>query len=183
MQVERQKGRKKDDRKLYVWIRRTVCCLTAEDRARDRVVTEKILSMTEGKPPLDERLQQAYFSRRMRRFAWQRILWESWQSLQGKMWNRWSLRRRSWNGRKLHRRSLGSSRAKQPFCLIEEAVNLETENIDEWIVFRWKRVYPADVFLKFPADGWEKELIETFAGYSHEEIDLERYRKKDRAKF
>ena len=29
----------------------------------------------------------------------------------------------------------------------------------------------------------EKELIETFAGYSHEEIDLERYRKKDRAKF
>ncbi len=40
--------------------------------------------------------------------------------------------------------------------------------IDEWIVFRWKRVYPADVFLKFPADDWEKELIETFAGYSHE---------------
>lgn len=33
-------------------------------------------------------------------------------------------------------------------------------------------------FLKFPADDWEKELIETFAGYSHEEIDLERYRKK-----
>ena len=69
------------------------------------------------------------------------------------------------------------------FCLIEEAVNLENEMIDEWIVFRWKRVYPADVFLKFPADDWEKELIETFAGYSHEEIDLERYRKKDRAKF
>ena len=65
----------------------------------------------------------------------------------------------------------------------EEAVNLENEMIDEWIVFRWKRVYPADVFLKFPADDWEKELIETFAGYSHEEIDLERYRKKDRAKF
>ena len=55
--------------------------------------------------------------------------------------------------------------------------------IDEWIVFRWKRVYPADVFLKFTADDWEKELIETFAGYSHEEIDLERYRKRDRAKF
>ena len=69
------------------------------------------------------------------------------------------------------------------FCLIEEAVNLENEMIDEWIVFRWKRVYPADVFLKFPADDWEKELIETFAGYSHEEIDLERYRKRDRAKF
>ncbi len=33
-------------------------------------------------------------------------------------------------------------------------------------------------FLKFLADDWEKELIETFAGYSHEEIDLERYRKK-----
>ena len=25
------------------------------------------------------------------------------------------------------------------FCLIEEAVNLENEMIDEWIVFRWKR--------------------------------------------
>ena len=77
----------------------------------------------------------------------------------------------------------GQQSGEATFCLIEEAVNLGTENIDEWIVFRWKRVYPADVFLKFPADGWEKELIETFAGYSHEEIDLERYRKKDRAKF
>ena len=77
----------------------------------------------------------------------------------------------------------GQQSGEATFCLIEEAVNLENEMIDEWIVFRWKRVYPADVFLKFPADGWEKELIETFAGYSHEEIDLERYRKKDRAKF
>ena len=77
----------------------------------------------------------------------------------------------------------GQQPGEATFCLIEEAVNLENEMIDEWIVFRWKRVYPADVFLKFPADDWEKELIETFAGYSHEEIDLECYRKKDRAKF
>ena len=152
-----------------------IVCLDQEDgllfngrrQSRDRVVTEKILSMTEGKP-----LWMSAYSRRI--FPEDAPVCVA-EDLVGKL---------AEPARKdVEQVESGQQPGEATFCLIEEAVNLETENIDEWIVFRWKRVYPADVFLKFPADGWEKELIETFAGYSHEEIDLERYRKKDRAKF
>lgn len=146
-----------------------IVCLDQEDgllfngrrQSRDRVVTEKILSMTEGNP-----LWMSAYSRRI--FPEDASVCVAEDLLE-----------------KLAEltESAGENAGKASFCLIEEAVDLENETIDEWLVFRWKRVYPADVFLKFPADGWEKELIETFAGYSHEEIDLERYRKKDRAKF
>ena len=146
-----------------------IVCLDQEDgllfngrrQSRDRVVTEKILSMTEGNP-----LWMSAYSRRI--FPEDASVCVAEDLLE-----------------KLAEltESAGENAGKASFCLIEEAVDLENEAIDEWLVFRWKRVYPADVFLKFPADGWEKELIETFAGYSHEEIDLERYRKKDRAKF
>lgn len=146
-----------------------IVCLDQEDgllfngrrQSRDRVVTEKILSMTKGNP-----LWMSAYSRRI--FPEDASVCVAEDLLE-----------------KLAEltESTGENAEKASFCLIEEAVDLENEAIDEWLVFRWKRVYPADVFLKFPADGWEKELIETFAGYSHEEIDLERYRKKDRAKF
>ena len=142
-----------------------IVCLDQEDgllfngrrQSRDRVVTEKILSITEGKP-----LWMSAYSRRI--FPEDAPVCVA-EDLVGKLAEPWQ------------------QPGEAAFCLIEEAVNLENEMIDEWIVFRWKRVYPADVFLKFPADDWEKELIETFAGYSHEKIDLERYRKRDRAKF
>ena len=90
----------------------------------------------------------------MRQFAWQRILVgklaeparkdaEQVESAQEELEREEAAQKEPW---------------QQPdeaaFCLIEEAVNLENEMIDEWIVFRWKRVYPADVFLKFPADDW-----------------------------
>lgn len=143
-----------------------IVCLDQEDgllfngrrQSRDRVVTEKILSMTEGTP-----LWMSAYSRRI--FPEDAPVCVA-EDLVGKL-----------------AEPAGENVGKASFCLIEEAVDLENEAIDEWLVFRWKRVYPADVFLKFPEDSWEKELIETFAGYSHEEIDLERYRKKDRAKF
>lgn len=143
-----------------------IVCLDQEDgllfngrrQSRDRVVTEKILSMTKGNP-----LWMSAYSRRI--FPEDAPVCVA-EDLMGKL-----------------SEPAGENARKASFCLIEEAVDLENEAIDEWLVFRWKRVYPADVFLKFPEDSWEKELIETFAGYSHEEIDLERYRKKDRAKF
>lgn len=143
-----------------------IVCLDQEDgllfngrrQSRDRAVTEKILSMTKGNP-----LWMSTYSRRI--FPEDAPVCVA-EDLVGKL-----------------AEPAGENGGKASFCLIEEAVDLENEAIDEWLVFRWKRVYPADVFLKFPEDSWEKELIETFAGYSHEEIDLERYRKKDRAKF
>ena len=145
-----------------------IVCLDQEDgllfngrrQSRDRVVTEKILSMTEGKP-----LWMSAYSRRI--FPEDAPVCVA-EDLVGKL---------AEPARK------DAEQVESAQEELERAVNLENEMIDEWIVFRWKRVYPADVFLKFPADDWEKELIETFAGYSHEEIDLERYRKKDRAKF
>lgn len=172
-----------------------IVCLDQEDgllfngrrQSRDRVVTEKILSMTKGKT-----LWMSAYSRRIFpedapvcvaeelvgklaepvRKAAEQVESAQEESAQEELEREETAQKEPW---------------QQPdeatFCLIEEAVDLENETIDEWIVFRWKRVYPADVFLKFPADDWEKELIETFAGYSHEEIDLERYRKRDRAKF
>lgn len=170
-----------------------IVCLDQEDgllfngrrQSRDRVVTEKILSMTEGKP-----LWMSAYSRRI--FPEDAPVCVA-EDLVGKLAELAEPARKDveqvesaqeeLEREKAAQKESGQQSGEATFCLIEEAVNLETENIDEWIVFRWKRVYPADVFLKFPADGWEKELIETFAGYSHEEIDLERYRKKDRAKF
>lgn len=170
-----------------------IVCLDQEDgllfngrrQSRDRVVTEKILSMTEGKP-----LWMSAYSRRI--FPEDAPVCVA-EDLMGKLEELAEPARKDveqvesaqeeLEREKAAQKESGQQSGEATFCLIEEAVNLETENIDEWIVFRWKRVYPADVFLKFPADGWEKELIETFAGYSHEEIDLERYRKKDRAKF
>ena len=170
-----------------------IVCLDQEDgllfngrrQSRDRVVTEKILSMTEGKP-----LWMSAYSRRI--FPEDAPVCVA-EDLMGKLEELAEPARKDaeqvesaqeeLEREKAAQKESGQQSGEATFCLIEEAVNLETENIDEWIVFRWKRVYPADVFLKFPADDWEKELIETFAGYSHEEIDLERYRKKDRAKF
>ena len=156
-----------------------IVCLDQEDgllfngrrQSRDRVVTEKILSMTEGKP-----LWMSAYSRRI--FPEDAPVCVA-EDLVGKVESAQEELEREEAAQKEPWQHPGEA----AFCLIEEAVNLENEMIDEWIVFRWKRVYPADVFLKFPVDDWEKELIETFAGYSHEEIDLERYRKKDRAKF
>ena len=151
-----------------------IVCLDQEDgllfngrrQSRDRVVTEKILSMTEGKPVCVAEDLVGKLTEPARKDA------EQVESAQEELEREEAAQKEPWQ-----------QPGEAAFCLIEEAVNLENEMIDEWIVFRWKRVYPADVFLKFPADDWEKELIETFTGYSHEEIDLERYRKKDRAKF
>ena len=170
-----------------------IVCLDQEDgllfngrrQSRDRVVTEKILSMTEGKP-----LWMSAYSRRI--FPENAPVCVA-EDLVGKLAalaeparkdaEQVESAQKEPEREKAAQKESGQQSGEATFCLIEEAVNLENEMIDEWIVFRWKRVYPADVFLKFPADDWEKELIETFAGYSHEEIDLERYRKKDRAKF
>ena len=160
-----------------------IVCLDQEDgllfngrrQSRDRVVTEKILSMTKGNS-----LWMSAYSRRI--FPEDAPVCVA-EDLVGKLAEPAESARKAAEQAESAQKESWQQPGKASFCLIEEAVDLENEAIGEWLVFRWKRVYPADVFLKFPEDSWEKELIETFAGYSHEEIDLERYRKKDRAKF
>lgn len=49
------------------------------------------------------------------------------------------------------------------------------ENIEEIIVYKWNRVYPADTYFNISLDNWS--LVETvdFIGSSHEKITRERY--------
>ena len=60
------------------------------------------------------------------------------------------------------------------FVFAENTIPNE-ENIEEIIVYKWNRVYPADTFFNISLDGWS--LVETvdFIGSSHEKITRERY--------
>lgn len=71
-------------------------------------------------------------------------------------------------------------RAQQgEYCLVEtETLSVWSERIEQLIVFRWNRNYPADVFFDLDLTGWEKISTEEFAGYSHEKITEEIYEKK-----
>lgn len=95
-----------------------IVCLDQEDgllfngrrQSRDRVVTEKILSMTEGKP-----LWMSAYSRRI--FPEDAPVCVA-EELVGKLAEpaRKDAEQEELERRKLHRRSLGSSRAKRPFA-------------------------------------------------------------------
>ena len=64
------------------------------------------------------------------------------------------------------------------FCFVElEDVTPYEQQIKEITVFRWNRVYPAD--LKFPIDltQWSLERTVEFPGHSHEKITMEVYRR------
>lgn len=66
------------------------------------------------------------------------------------------------------------------FCFIETVdVMPDTKSIEQIIVFRWNRVYPADV--RFPAQLLDrfrrKDEILTFPGSSHDKISMEVYSK------
>lgn len=46
---------------------------------------------------------------------------------------------------------------------------------DRVIVFRWNRVYPADVRVKLSEESFAVSVIDEFAGSSHEKITVEEY--------
>jgi hypothetical protein len=50
------------------------------------------------------------------------------------------------------------------------------EKIKEIIVYKWNRVYPADVEFEMPA-GFVLESSTDFTGFSHEQITKEIYRR------
>lgn len=54
---------------------------------------------------------------------------------------------------------------------------------EELILYRWNRLYPADLTLNGTPAQWGYQLQDTtdFAGTSHEKITRERYVKKERA--
>lgn len=65
------------------------------------------------------------------------------------------------------------------FCLVEtEPLKGWEDRMENLIIFRWNRNYPADVFFDLDLSEWEKVSSEDFAGYSHEKITEEIFRKK-----
>lgn len=62
------------------------------------------------------------------------------------------------------------------YCFAEN-FTVNEEKVDEIIVYKWNRVYPADTYFNIDLENWN--LIETvdFEGSSHEKITREIYRR------
>lgn len=66
------------------------------------------------------------------------------------------------------------------FCFAEGAALAPSEErIEELILFKWNRVYPADRFFDLPLEehGWRMTGTREFPGSSHERITEEVYRR------
>ena len=66
------------------------------------------------------------------------------------------------------------------YCFVENKTLLpHSDRIDELIIYRWNRTYPADMHLDVDLAALSMKLISTteFAGSSHEKITKELYRR------
>ena len=64
----------------------------------------------------------------------------------------------------------------QDLCFVEkEPLATYFDKIDECIVFKWNRVYPADQYLDIDISKMTKVQEEEFVGFSHEKITMEVY--------
>ena len=67
---------------------------------------------------------------------------------------------------------------EQDFCFVEkEPLAPYSDRITECVVFKWNRVYPADWHLDIDLDQMTKVQEDEFAGFSHEKITMEVYRR------
>lgn len=69
--------------------------------------------------------------------------------------------------------------AEDDYCFIENC-EIPKEGINEIIIYKWNRTYPADFFFDFDfkINGFKKISSTDFAGNSHEKITEEIYIKK-----
>lgn len=68
----------------------------------------------------------------------------------------------------------------EDYCFIENKALLPySDRIDELIIYRWNRTYPADMHLDIDPEALSLKLVSTteFAGSSHEKITKELYKK------
>ena len=64
------------------------------------------------------------------------------------------------------------------YCFVEDRdVALYENRIEQIILFRWNRIYPADIFFTLDISGYTLEKTENFAGNSHDKITKEIYRR------
>lgn len=67
---------------------------------------------------------------------------------------------------------------KTDFCFVEDKqFFLVTDKIEQIVVFKWNRHYPADTWfpLDLAAESWKLVKTEDFAGNSHDKITMEVY--------
>lgn len=62
------------------------------------------------------------------------------------------------------------------FCFAED-FTVNEEKVDEIIVYKWNRVYPADTYFNIDLKNWSLIEIFDFEGSSHEKITREIYRR------
>ena len=62
------------------------------------------------------------------------------------------------------------------FCFAED-FNVNEEHVDEIIVYKWNRVYPADTHFNIDLGNWTLTESVDFEGSSHEKITREIYRR------
>lgn len=68
----------------------------------------------------------------------------------------------------------------EDYCFIENKALLPySDKIDELIIYRWNRKYPADMYLDIDPTALSMKLVSTteFVGSSHEKITKELYKK------
>lgn len=64
------------------------------------------------------------------------------------------------------------------FCFVENVSLMPiADNIEEIVVYKWNRKYPADFYFDLDLSEWELAESEEFAGSSHEKIGKERYKR------
>lgn len=56
-----------------------------------------------------------------------------------------------------------------------ENFTVDEDKIQEIIVYKWNKVYPADTYFNISLDNWNLAEIVDFVGSSHEKITRERY--------
>lgn len=60
------------------------------------------------------------------------------------------------------------------YCFAENFL-VDEEYVDEIIVYKWNRLYPADTFFNIDLENWTLTESVEFEGSSHEKITRERY--------
>ncbi len=64
-------------------------------------------------------------------------------------------------------------------CLVEsDSLMPFDEKIEQVIIYRWNRTYPADVYLDLDLSQWVSRERHEFQGFSHEKITEERYERR-----
>lgn len=114
-------------------------------QSRDRVLLEHLAALTQGARLLMDRYSAAQFTRGLPENA-------------------------------EVREDFLTAAGADDFCFVEDALlSPFAQNVTELYVYRWNRLYPADMRLDLKTDGWKAEEIAEFAGSSHPRITLYRY--------